>query len=86
VTDVRLLATGANLWLDRLYIRHVITGLTNFSPDLMSCWEACSLWLTAVTLQGDSNENVPFGSLAVGVGQLYAEGELRTTAASNSLF
>jgi hypothetical protein len=84
VTFKRFLDIAQHLWLDNLYIRHHPLDELEV-PDLLSCWEGCHMWLTSVSLQGDLGKGQDVGSIAVGMGQLYAEGELSACFVPNVL-
>jgi hypothetical protein len=74
VTDLQLMHVQQNLWLDSLYMRHHTTPRTN-TRSLLTCnSKDCNLWLTSVTLQGDSRRLSDRGAVYVTGGQLYAEG------------
>jgi hypothetical protein len=74
VTDVRLMNVKQNLWMDSLYIRHHTTTTTDTPTILDGYGKGCNLWLTSVTLQGDSFEAPAIGGFDIAGGQLYAEG------------
>jgi hypothetical protein len=62
------------LWLDSLYIRYQSTGSIDKIALLACSGKSFSLWLTSVTLQGDSSQLPRLGGLAVACGQVFAEG------------
>lgn len=74
VTDVRFLEVYQNLWLDSLHFSHVNTRRTDTSAVLWCGSQACNLWITNVTFQGQGRNDPPNGALAVSGGQVYAEG------------
>lgn len=77
-TDVNLLTSDQNLWLDNLYIRHHSTARTD-TGHVVGCYSKdCNLWMTSVTLQGDgvSDPWAQASGMAIVAGQVYAEGVL----------
>jgi hypothetical protein len=75
VTDEHLMSlTWQSLWLNSLYIRYRSTSSTDKIALLACSGKGCNLWLTSVTLQGDSSQLPRLGGLAVAGGQVYAEG------------
>jgi hypothetical protein len=79
VADIGFLRAEQRLWLDNLYIRLSATSRTQQS-SLVDCFGLnCNMWLTSVTMQGDTSgfiEDVDdqIGAVAVVGGQLYATG------------
>jgi hypothetical protein len=76
VTNTPLTSVQQNLWMDNLYIRQKTTSETGtLHPQMVACnGKVCNLWLTTVTMQGDSSELPSLGGVVVSGGQLYAEG------------
>jgi hypothetical protein len=84
ISDMRLLGLGfsSQLWLDGLYVRYRRMG--RYPPDdfgyhteeFITIW--ASLWMTAVTLQGDGDGIFECQSCGLFTfGNVYAEGVLR---------
>jgi hypothetical protein len=75
VTDEHVMSlTWQSLWLESLYIRYRSTSSSDKIALLACSGKGCNLWLTSVTLQGDSSQLPRLGGLAVAGGQVYAEG------------
>jgi hypothetical protein len=75
IADVQLLRTSedSQLWLDGLYVRYLGGHFNTFISN------ESYLWMTAVTLQGDSDgvqECSACGLRTYGLGGVYAEGAL----------
>jgi hypothetical protein len=80
VTVEKLLEAGWDLWMDNLYIRlanvdNLQVRLEAGTGTLLSASNiACNLWLTSVTLQGDSSQPVGPSGVHFFGGNMYAEG------------